>query len=86
MQGGHAGPGEVVVDVASPAVHHEPCHLAIREEETRVCGDTGTTRENLVEAHRFLFRNPSVRYVNVCGSRIWPSEEWTWVSRLACWL
>lgn len=48
---------------------------AIYDEERRVCGDTGTTRDNLVDAHVELFRNPDARFVNVCGRRIWLSDE-----------
>jgi hypothetical protein len=48
---------------------------AIYDEERRVCGDTGTTRDNLVDAHVEMFRHPEARFVNVCGGRIWLSDD-----------
>jgi len=46
----------------------------VQDEERTTFGDTGTTAEDLREAHRALLRNPSAPFVNVCGKRIWISD------------
>ncbi len=48
---------------------------AIHEEERRILGDTYTNQQNLTDAHIMLFRNPEAKFINVCGSRIWISDE-----------
>jgi len=47
----------------------------VQEEERNTYGDTGTSIENLREAHRVLLKSPSARFVNVCGKRIWISDR-----------
>ena len=48
---------------------------ATRREEREVFGDTGTGPEGLYEAHRTLLRTDTPRFVNVCGRKIWLSED-----------
>lgn len=48
---------------------------AVLEEERQRYGDTGTNLEGLREAHLALFENPEARFVNVCGRKIWISEN-----------
>lgn len=45
-----------------------------REEKERY-GDSGTTADDLLEAHLALLRHGDARFVNVCGRRIWLSED-----------
>ena len=47
----------------------------IMTEEKERYGDSGTTPEDLIRAHRELLRRPGAPFVNVCGRRIWFSEE-----------
>ncbi len=48
---------------------------AIHDEERRILGDTYTNQQNLTDAHLMLFQNPEAKFVNVCGSRVWLSDE-----------
>ena len=47
----------------------------LMREEMSHCGGSGTTSEDLRRAHRELLRRPEAPFVNVCGKRIWFSEE-----------
>lgn len=47
----------------------------IMKEEKERYGDSGTTPEDLVRAHRVLLRHPGEAFVNVCGRRVWLSDE-----------
>lgn len=59
-----------------PSEAVELLEKAIHEEERRTFGNNShTTQENLVDAHLMLFDNPEAKFVNVCGSRIWLSDE-----------
>lgn len=48
---------------------------AVYEEERSSFGDTFTKQSDLEKAHLYLFNSPDARFVNVCGKRIWLSEE-----------
>jgi hypothetical protein len=48
---------------------------ATRREERETLGDTGTGPEGLFKAHCVLLRTPSPRFVNVCGTKVWLSED-----------
>lgn len=58
-----------------PSEAVELLEKAILEEERHILGETHTIQQNLVDAHLRLFRNPDAKFVNVCGSRIWLSNE-----------
>lgn len=47
----------------------------IRNEEKEVYGDSPTTSENLYEAHLTLFKTENPVFVNVCGKKVWLSDE-----------
>lgn len=47
----------------------------IVREERELFGDSPTRPENLKQAHLALFQREKPVFINVCGSRIWPSEE-----------
>lgn len=57
-----------------PSEAVEELERVVQEEERSNYGDTGTTADDLREAHGVLFRNPSARFVNVCGRRVWISD------------
>jgi hypothetical protein len=48
---------------------------ATRREEREVLGDAGTGPEGLLEAHRVLLETAAPRFVNVCGRKVWLSED-----------
>lgn len=47
----------------------------IIEEEKKLFGDSPTQPENLFQAHLELFETDCPIIINVCGSKIWPSQE-----------
>ncbi|TDJ49993.1 MAG: hypothetical protein E2O44_04840, partial [Nitrospina sp.] len=47
----------------------------IMQEERELYGDSPTRAENLYQAHLELFRAKNPVFVNVCGSKIWLTEE-----------
>jgi len=47
----------------------------IVQEERELFGDSPTQPENLKQAHLELFRAENPVFVNVCGSKIWLTEE-----------
>ena len=47
----------------------------IRQEEIDTYGDSPTTLESLKEAHLTLLKSSSAKFVNVCGKKIWLTEE-----------
>ncbi|UCD11840.1 MAG: hypothetical protein JSU88_01760 [Nitrospinaceae bacterium] len=44
-------------------------------EEKETYGDARTTQEDLYEAHLELFRSENPLFVNVCGKRIWHTDQ-----------
>ncbi|KMP12555.1 hypothetical protein UZ36_00355 [Candidatus Nitromaritima sp. SCGC AAA799-C22] len=44
-------------------------------EEKELYGDCRTRQEDLYQAHLELFKNENPVFINVCGKRIWTSEE-----------
>jgi len=58
-----------------PSEAVEELERIVQDEEREQYGDTGTTGDDLKEAHRVLFENPSARFVNVCGRRIWITND-----------
>ncbi|QPJ65876.1 MAG: hypothetical protein G3M78_10915 [Candidatus Nitrohelix vancouverensis] len=47
----------------------------IFNEEKELYGDSRTRQENLYESHLVLFKNPDSVFINVCGKKIWQTEE-----------
>ncbi len=47
----------------------------IMEEERELYGDSPTKPENLLQAHLEIFKSESAVFVNVCGSKVWLTEE-----------
>lgn len=47
----------------------------IMQEEREEYGDSPTTPESLYEAHLTLFKTPNPVFVNVCGKKLWLSNE-----------
>ncbi len=47
----------------------------IFKEEQEAYGDSRTKQENLYQAHLELFDADNPVFINVCGGKIWPSEE-----------
>lgn len=47
----------------------------IFQEEKETYGDARTKQENLYDAHLELFKWENPIFVNVCGKKIWPSDE-----------
>ena len=47
----------------------------IFQEEKEAYGDARTKAENLYEAHLELFQSKNPVFVNVCGKKIWHTEE-----------
>ncbi|MFN0149225.1 MAG: hypothetical protein ACKVU1_00770 [bacterium] len=48
---------------------------AAQSEEREAYGDSGTGPEGLLDAHRRLLAAPDARFVNVCGRKIWLSDD-----------
>jgi hypothetical protein len=44
-------------------------------EEKEAYGDCRTNKEDLFKAHIELFKSNNPVFINVCGKKIWPSEE-----------
>ena len=44
-------------------------------EEKQAYGDCRTSKEDLYQAHLSIFKATNPVFINVCGKRIWPSEE-----------
>ena len=47
----------------------------IFSEEKEAYGDCRTNNEDLCQAHLELFKSSNPIFINVCGKKIWPSEE-----------
>jgi len=47
----------------------------IMQEERELYGDSPTRPENLYQAHLELFKAENPDFVNVCGSKVWLTEE-----------
>ncbi len=45
------------------------------DEERELFGDSPTKPDNLLQAHLDLFKAENPVIVNVCGSKIWMTEE-----------
>ena len=44
-------------------------------EEKEIYGDSRTNAESLFQSHLKLFESKNPLFVNVCGNKIWLSEE-----------
>ena len=44
-------------------------------EEKEMYGDCRTNKEDLLKAHLNLFKSDNPNFINVCGKKIWPSNE-----------
>ena len=44
-------------------------------EEKEKYGDCRTNKEDLLKAHLDLFKSDNPNFINVCGKKIWPSNE-----------
>lgn len=60
---------------AKPSEAVEAMERAVFEEERLTYGDTGTDERGLEAAHIEIFSGTSEPFVNVCGTRVWLSDE-----------
>ncbi len=58
-----------------PSEAVENLEKAVLEEECEIYGDTGTNAAGLTAAHVAMFTGTDAPFINVCGEKIWISED-----------
>ncbi len=60
---------------AKPSEAVERLEEAVFAEEREVYGDSGTDASGLKAAHLRMFAQPEATFMNVCGQKVWASDE-----------